>query len=310
MILTITANVTIDRALVVPGYDRGGVFRAREVRVSIGGKGVNVARVARTLGGAARCCGFLAGHSGRFAAEVIAQEGIPARWTWLDSGETRTCVILADPDLERVTIVNEPGPTVSESDWAVFQADILAAAADCKTVCISGSLPPGAPLAGFADLLRALRALDKTVWVDISGKPLSIAAHTPGVCIKVNTDEAAVLLEQSIPNAAAATAAAHELHRRLATPVALTLGADGALLVASGGAWWAHPPRIAAVSPVGSGDSFLAGLVVALDRSDTPAAALRSAAAAGAANALTLGAGHFTDADFMRMFEQTRVEGA
>ena len=50
MLLTIAPNPTIDRILNVPYMTVGQVHRAAEVRLVAAGKGLNVARAARTLG--------------------------------------------------------------------------------------------------------------------------------------------------------------------------------------------------------------------------------------------------------------------
>jgi tagatose 6-phosphate kinase len=64
---------------------------------------------------------------------------------------------------------------------------------------------------------------------------------------------------------------------------------------------------VAAVSAVGSGDAFSAGLAVGLARDATVEQALRTAAAAGAANTVCLGAGRFDVAAFTDLLEQIRV---
>jgi len=65
MILCITPNPAIDRTLIVPKLALGNVHRAQQVIVAAGGKGLNVARAIRTLGGESLCMGFAGGYSGR-----------------------------------------------------------------------------------------------------------------------------------------------------------------------------------------------------------------------------------------------------
>ena len=67
----------------------------------------------------------------------------------------------------------------------------------------------------------------------------------------------------------------------------LTLGAAGAAAVLDGADWHAYTRPVKAMNPVGSGDCFAAGLTLALERGDDTAAALRLAAGAGAANAVS-----------------------
>jgi fructose-1-phosphate kinase PfkB-like protein len=73
MILCLTPNPAIDRTLVVPNLTLGKVHRASETIVAAGGKGLNVARAIRLLGGESCCMGFAGGHSGHLFAD-LAQE--------------------------------------------------------------------------------------------------------------------------------------------------------------------------------------------------------------------------------------------
>lgn len=305
MILCVTPNAAVDRTLLTPGYAQGGVFRPSQQVIAAGGKGINVARVARLLGADATCAGFLGGHSGRLLADLLAQESIPAHWTWLPTGETRTCVILLDPDAHLTTVVNESGPNVTAADWARLGEDLRSAAQGAQAVCFCGSLPPGSPTAAFGALLQALIADGLQVWADTSGAALQTAAAVRGVRIKINDEELGALVAASITSEGALLAAAQHLHTQTGAPVTITRGARGALLLDGQGAWMAQAPSIRAASAVGSGDSFLAGLVAALGRGAAPEIALRCAVAAGTANALSMGGGQFALEDYERLLGET-----
>jgi fructose-1-phosphate kinase PfkB-like protein len=97
------------------------------------------------------------------------------------------------------------------------------------------------------------------------------------------------------------------LQARGAKRVVITLGQAGAVLVTSEGVWRAQPPAIQAVSSVGSGDAFLAGFVAALAKKQPSPEALRWAAAAGAANALSAGGGQFSVGDFNSLLARTSL---
>jgi 1-phosphofructokinase family hexose kinase len=306
VILCVTPNPAVDRTVTVPGLRMGEVARATHSLVAAGGKGLNVARVVRALGGPVVCAGFLGGHSGRMLADLAEREGLPAAWTWF-AGETRTSVILFDPQGGDATVVNEPGPTVVPEDWARLTADVLRAAEGSDYVCLSGSLPPGSAPDLFANLLRALVAVGWRVWVDTSGAALAAALAVESVGIKVNSSEVAEVVERRIEHPAEALAAAHELRRRTGGPVILTLGGRGAVLAGDSGGWHAQPPMLRVVSTVGSGDAFFAGLVVALARGLGEPEALCHAVTAGAANALTVGGGRLELGDFHTILGQVSL---
>jgi len=308
MILCITPNPAVDRTLTVPGIRLGEVSRAAHALVAAGGKGLNVARVARAFGAEARCAGFLGGHSGRLVAELAGREGLCGGWTWID-GETRTCVIIVDPRGGEATVINEVGPEVTPEDWARLTAQVLREAETAEHVCLSGSLPPGSTTESYATLLRGLRDAGRTVWVDTSGVALAAALTVETVGIKVNGAEAGAIVGWAIETTTDALTAARELHERTGAPVALTLGELGAVLVSETGSWHARPPALKIVSTVGSGDAFLAGLVVALAEGATEPEALRRAVAAGAANARSIGGGRFDLDEFNAILSQTRING-
>lgn len=298
-ILCVTPNVAVDRTLRVPGFAAGGVWRARDVHIAAGGKGLNVARALLRLGRPAHCAGLVGGVAGRRVAILAEAEGLPARWTWID-GETRTSVIVVG-DHSAATVINEPGPAISVTEWARFAADVAVAAKDRVAVCISGSLPRDYPARGVASLIAAASAPGRPVWVDTSGGALQEAVAAASTCIKINGEEAEALLGQHVRNPRQAIRAAREILRRGPRAAAITLGSAGAVLMTCAGGWHARSPLVEAVNPVGSGDCFLAGLVAGLSEGRGEAEALRLAMACGAANALTMHAGNIESEQVERL---------
>jgi 1-phosphofructokinase family hexose kinase len=303
--LCITPNAAVDRTLIVPGFKDRGVFRTGNKVIAAGGKGLNVARAIKLLGGEVLCAGFLGGHSGRLIEEMALAEGLPGVWTQI-AGESRTCVIIADPERGETAVVNEEGPEVTAADWERLQSDILRAATNIEIICFSGSLPPGSPLESYTTVLRALQQTGKQLWVDTSGQSLRAALDVPGISIKVNDHEIAAILDQPIDDIHSAAHAAQQVRMCAKQHVVLTLGSKGAVMTTESGQWHAQPPHLEIVSTVGSGDCFLAGLVTALSRT-SPQEALKHGVAAGSANALSAGGGTFSIADFHRILERTTL---
>jgi 1-phosphofructokinase family hexose kinase len=282
LIVCIAANPSVDRLVRVDRLRPGAIHRPLDLVAVAGGKGLNVARAAARLGGDVRAVALLAGHTGRFIADELRREGVPFDAVWFE-GETRTCTSVAADD-GTLTEFYEYGGDVPPGNWAEFVAAAQSAAAEASWTTISGSLPAGAPPDGYLSVMAGAHvALDsREHGVDAS----------PSL-IKVNAAEAEELTGSSEPARAAEllVAAGAEL-------AIVTLGAEGA--VAFDGERLhtvtldAHGPY-----PVGSGDSFLAGLVVAFDAGAELSDALRLAAGAAAANAEMAGAA---------IFERTRAE--
>jgi 6-phosphofructokinase 2 len=197
-------------------------------------------------------------------------------------------------------VINEAGPRLSAEDWARTSRDILARAAGAKTVCLSGSLPAGVPPQSLADLCRALVEAGRRPWVDSSGAALAAVLTVPGVRLKINREEAQEVLGRSLDSVADCASAARRLQQSGPVSVVMTLGEEGALLTdaTADACWHAAAPPVETDSAVASGDSFLAGLVAALDAGRDPAEALRWGVAAGTANAVARGGARFSRAQF------------
>jgi fructose-1-phosphate kinase PfkB-like protein len=116
--------------------------------------------------------------------------------------------------------------------------------------------------------------------------------HSHPELVKVNRSEAAGVLGLD-PGTDLIEMAKH-LQGKTGGAVVLTDGAAGSRgLGVDGRAYAVGAPALRGRFGVGSGDSYLAGLLSALDRGEGLGAALRWAAAAGAANAQVPGPGSF-----------------
>jgi 1-phosphofructokinase family hexose kinase len=308
MILCVTPNPALDRTLVVPDFRLHDVSRATAVIAVAGGKGLNAARAIKQLGGEVTCASVLGGHTGRLFAQLAAQEGLQCEWTWINN-ETRLAIIIADGSGRDASLINEPGPRVTHDEWLQFAHSVTTLALKSHAVTFSGSVVNGLAPAQFAELLAACVEQGAQVWADSSGEWLQAAAGVPRINIKVNGEEAASLLGQPVNELRDAASAANALRKQFHLQRAiLTLGRRGAACADEQGVWLAHPPAVKAVSSVGSGDCFLGALVLALSEGCVMSDALRSAVAAGAANAMSVGGGQFDLNDYRHALNETCVE--
>ena len=306
MILCIPPTPAIDRTLLVPDLTLGNVHRTKQTIVAAGGKGLNVARAVRTLGGEPLCLGFAGGHTGHLLADLAQQDGLNSAWTWTNA-ETRTCTILVSHNGD-ATEIDESGLSISSSDWKRLWGDVNNATSSEDLVCISGSLPPRSSVDDFKKLLDITLQKSKQVWVDTGGAALEAGLAQPGLCVKVNGHEMSRSLGLEVKDLESAKHALLALLERGLAAGAITLGAEGALLATKAGRWHALAPQVRVVSSVGSGDSFLGGLVSGLNAGKDWSESLQDAVAAGTANALVAGGGRFKLKEFERIREQVRVE--
>lgn len=288
MILAVTPNPSIDRALVIPEFSLGQIHRPQQVLPLAGGKGLNVARAIHRLGGQVKACVLLAGHNGRWIAEQLEGEGIDYLAAWSD-GETRLSTSIIDPTRPGLTEIYERGEPINQESWMAFEHVFCEALPTADWATFSGSLPPGAPLDALARMLAFSAKADVHCAVDARGEYLFAALAARPDIVKVNASEAAEFTGSLPATLDEALNAALMLQRAGAVAAIVTLGSLGAAAAGQGGCWVAHAPQVETIAPVGSGDSFLGGLVLAISRNTPMPQAIKLAIAAGAANAQTIG---------------------
>jgi 1-phosphofructokinase family hexose kinase len=291
MIRVVGANPAMDRISTWPPLRLGSVNRAASVSVAPGGKGLNVARAMVRLGEPAAVYGFLGGHVGDALREMIAADGLIDRHTVIAAG-TRVCFIVVEPGSARSTVLNEPGPPVTELEIGRFLAQLRADCGRGDLLVLSGSLPDSVPPSVAGEILAIGRSAGARTIVDIHGEALRVAfAHQPWM-LKCNRRELLELLgaddaEAELTPSALADEMSH-LRERGIDIVVVTMGSDGALLADGEGVVHARVPAVAEVNPTGSGDLLLAGLATGLERGLSPREALALGAACGTAGATHL----------------------
>ncbi|WFE28412.1 1-phosphofructokinase [Solwaraspora sp. WMMD791] len=261
MILTLTLNPSLDRAVEVDDLVRGEVIRATGTRLDPGGKGVNVSRALLANGVptvAVLPCG---GDDGEQLVRLLAVEGVEVI-TVAIAGRTRSNLTLAEPD-GTVTKVNEPGPTLSVAEFEAITARLLRTAERADWVVVCGSLPPGLSLDAFGQLCRRLVDAGLRLAVDTSGPPLRTAAQAGAALVKPNREELAEVVGRPLDTLDDVVDAAQQVRAWGAGTVLASLGAQGAVLVDADGVHTGDSRVEHPRSTVGAGDALLAGFLAA-----------------------------------------------
>ncbi|PTW44487.1 1-phosphofructokinase [Rhodovulum kholense] len=283
-IAAVSLNSAVDQTVRVPRFAVDAVNRVEASRVDAGGKGINVASFLAHLGHEVTVTGFLGRENAALFERHFAQTGIGDACLRLD-GATRTNVKIVDPVLDQVTDLNFPGisagPEALEGVGRALGA-LLEAGLDWVALC--GSLPEGLPPETYAGLIRQAREKGARVALDTSGAPLAAALSAGPDIIKPNIAELGALLGRPLAGRDEAVAAAREIVAGGVGLVAVSMGAEGAVLVTRDASLCAVPPGIEVASTVGAGDAMVAGLIHAATRG------LDLAETARLATAVSLGA--------------------
>lgn len=281
MILTVTPNPALDLTYHVPSWTAGASLRVETAIARAGGKGLNVARVARQAGTDAFAVTTCGGRTGDEFADELAGSGLAYRLVPV-AGATRRSVAVVDAADGQTTIMNERGSALAAAELRAFASAIEDAMAGTRCVAASGSLAPGIPESFYADLVRMAAAHGVPCIVDTAGAALIDAARAGATLLKPNRAELAETLGESDPVAGARALIALGAH-----VVLVSLGEDGLLAAErSGKAVTARLAAPLAGNPTGAGDAAVAAAAVCLADGTRDLAVIARRAAAWSASAV------------------------
>lgn len=289
----VCSNPALDRLQTVQDFLPYEVNRVTSVRNIPGGKGMIVCRASRRMGARVTAHGFVGGAVGQIIRRGCDELGVDDHHTEV-AGDTRVTQVVIEVSTGRTTVLNERGPEITTAEQKLLLAGLDAAVRPGDVVVSTGSLPPGCATNLHAQVARSALGLGALVLLDAHGAALAAIIEdlrrepvASPLLVKPNAVELGEVLDQDLTAVSHAKSAVGTLARETGATFVLTLGADGALW--SGDVLLTvDSPRVETVNATGSGDSFLAGLAVALGRGEGPAAAMIMGAAMGAANAANL----------------------
>lgn len=298
MILTVTPNAALDITYEVDTITPHASHRVTAMAQRAGGKGVNVAAVLTQLGHPVLATGWAGGVIGGQVRADLDRRGIRHDFATFD-GETRRTVTVVARDVGDATVFNEAGPPQTPDSWGTLGEHLvrLIRGSGATVVVLSGSLPPGVPAHGYADLVRLAHDAGAQVILDADGETLGSALSAGPDLVKPNRAELAAAT--GIPDLSGGVAA---LRARGARDVVVSAGADGlSWHPADGPVLRALLTEVLAGNPTGAGDACVAALAAGLAAGRSRPETLRDAVAWSAAAVLQPVAGVLDPDDVTRL---------
>ena len=288
MIITVTMNPAIDKTVEIDQLLPGGLNRIRKVEYDAGGKGINVSKTIRELGGTSIATGFLGGNAGKTIQSVLGKKEIGNDFIQVD-GETRTNTKVFEKN-GAVTELNEPGPVISEDQIHALLQKLEDYADDHTLFVLAGSIPAGVDRNIYAEITRLVHKKGAKVLLDADGELFRNSLEAVPDIIKPNRVE---LEEYAGFDYRASQEELLNLARKIRQKgigtVAVSMGKSGAILVKDGYEVRCPALSVKAHSTVGAGDAMVAALAYSWDQGLDDDALTRLCIAASAGAVTTIG---------------------
>ena len=263
MIATITLNPSIDQHLLVRNLVKDDANRAEAVFRYPGGKGANVSKVVRELGGKTRAYALIGGIPGEFWKDLMRKLDIPFETERIE-GDIRINTILTDLKDASQTRISSPGPKVTEKELDRFLKKLLEARPKPSYWALGGSLSPGMKASTYRDFISSLQRNGVPCLLDTDNEALRSGIKAKPFIIKPNEYEMERLMKRRLKSLGDYLNAARFLVRQGVRIVIVSLGARGALFVTQKQSFHVLTPKVAAKSKVGAGDSLIGGFLLGL----------------------------------------------
>lgn len=282
MIVTVSANTTLDLTVIIPSFTPGTTIRATETVYSTGGKPTDASWILGELGISSLALGFAAGPNGQKVAGMLASRGAQPDFIQVE-GETRTNVIIVPSDGSPQTTITTSTLFVRTEHIDTLRQQYTAALDQATCIVIGGTLPKGMVPTFYTDFIGLARGRGIPVVFDAGEPNLSAGLAAQPTYIKPNRDELEGLVGFAIETVDDAYRAGEQVIQRYGTLPIITLGAQGALAVLPDRAYFLPPLPVKVVSAAGAGDGVLAGIAASLHLGKPIEDGLRLGVAAAAA---------------------------
>jgi 6-phosphofructokinase 2 len=188
MIATITLNPSIDQNIIVSKLVKDDANRALCIYRYPGGKGVNVSKVVRELGGPTFVYSLAGGLPGEMWKERLRALDIPF-YAMPVNGETRINTILTDRKDGTQTRISAPGPCISAAAAQKFIRHLLSVRPKPFFWALGGSLASGMRPSLYAEIVRTLQKEGTPCILDADNEALRLGIEAKPFMIKPNEYE-------------------------------------------------------------------------------------------------------------------------
>lgn len=272
-VLTVTLNPALDREVVVNNFQINELHRINNQKYSVmepGGKGINVSLILSGLGIHSIAMGFLGGFIGSIVEQKLRMlsDIVTTNFVFVDE-ETRENLAIIDPSNDTITEINSLGPTIDEKSMIQFIRRYEISLKRTEFTVLSGSVPPGISMDYYLELVRKAKNSEKMVISESIGEYFEQAVKEGLITVvKPDLRSKKEYLGETLKTLEDYIKAAEETVKMGSKMAILSYEIEGDVVATSDGVWLLKAKEhIERSHLLGTGDSFVAGIVYKLLRS-------------------------------------------
>lgn len=306
MIVTVTANTTLDYTVTIPYFQMYRTIRATDALYTMGGKPTDASWILGELGIPSLALGFAAGMNGQRVEAMLREKGVEVEFIQVN-GETRLCLVIITQDGSGQSTITTSMMEVNDEHVQQLRTRYLKALAQATVVVLGGTLPKGMRPEFYTDFIALARERQIPVIFDAAEPNLSAGLQSRPHFIKPNQDELAGFAGSPVRTLDDAYRAGREIVERYGTSSIITLGGEGGLAVLPDRAYFIPTLNVKVVSTSGAGDAVLAGMTAALYRGEPVEEGIRWGFAAAGAVVMSPGTAVCKREDVERLYPQVKL---
>lgn len=306
MIATITVNPSIDQHVLVEDLVKDDANRAKALFQDAGGKGLNVSKIVRELGGKTYAYALVGGFAGEWWKALVREIHIPFTSVSVN-GDTRINTILTDIKDHTQTRISAQGPVIPHARVQTFLKKLLQHRPKPFLWALGGSLSHRMPPSTYKEIISRLQRNGTPCILDTDNEALRIGIQAKPFMIKPNEYEIQRLMNTNLKTLPDYLKAARSLVRKGVRIVVVSLGRRGALFVTRDDAFQVTTPDVQVRSKVGAGDALIGGFALGLSRKMSLREAARLGVAASTSAVMTEGTTLCRKEDIPKLLPKIKV---
>lgn len=266
MTVVLSISPCIDKTIFVKELSLRSINRAEKTRTDLGGKGINVATVLKNLEANVFCVGV------NYIKSVIS---IEERLSALEIEHNlisvhdyiRTNTKIFETEKSEMTEINENSATLSKTQIEEIKNKLRAHCKENDILVLTGSAPQNVDSHFYKEIALLFKNKNVKVIIDADGELLKNALLASPFLIKPNLYELQNLIKKDITSKKdIKNEALNLIEKHGVKYICVSLGSEGAILVARERSVFAKANHVDVKSLQGAGDSMVGGICYALEK--------------------------------------------